>query len=94
MHAVWCIVQPLENISLIDDVAYLLSSVANFVLLNDFDRKQGLVLQVTHEIHSAEGAFAQQTHRFEVAYRYFLFGRHVTQRTGGGQVIFFTTLSV
>ena len=78
LFAVRCIVQPLKNVSLIYDVTYLLGSVADLVLLNNFDRKQSLVLQVAHEVHCAEGALAQQTHRFEVVNRHFLFGRHVT----------------
>jgi hypothetical protein len=47
-------------------VTYLLGSVANLVLLNNFDSKEGLVLQVAHQIYSAEGAFAKQTHCFKV----------------------------
>lgn len=44
MHAVRCIVKPLKDVSLIYDVTYLLGSVADLVLLNNFDRKQCLVL--------------------------------------------------
>lgn len=94
MHAVRCIVQPLKNVSLIYDVTYLLGSVADLVLLNNFDRKQSLVLQVAHEVHCAEGALAQQTHRFEVVNRHFLFGSHVTQCTGGLKVFLFAALRI
>jgi hypothetical protein len=68
VDTVVCVVEFAENVSLIQNVRYLLVRHVYLLLRDYLDCEEGLGYQVSYEVHCAETASAQNTYRIVIRY--------------------------